>query len=78
MSTLGGDFEKGKVTASADHEDPSIIGVSLMLARGLAASQQLEEEEDERQGEGSKATASPDDSQPGQHAHFNVQSKKGS
>ena len=61
------------MTASA--EDPSIIGVSLMVAGGLAASQQPEEEE--RQGDGSKTTASPDDSQPGQCAHFNIQSKKG-
>ena len=63
------------MTASA--EDPSIIGVSLMVAEGLAASQQLEEEEKERQGDGSKAITSPDDSQPGQCAHFNIQSKKG-
>ena len=74
-STLEGGFEGGKVTASA--EDPSIIGVSLMVAGGLAASHQLEEEE-ERQGDGSKAIASPDDSQPGQCAHFNVKSKKDS
>ena len=74
-STPGGGFEERKVIESG--EDTSSIGISLMIARGLAASQQLEEEK-EGQGDGSTATASPDDSQPGQHVHFNVQSQKGS
>lgn len=64
--------DESKITEAA--EDLSSIGISLMIAGGLATNEQLE---GQKQGQ-SKTSASPDHSQQGQHVHFNVQSKKGS
>ena len=76
--TGGDDLQERKETELA--EDPlsssSSIGISLVMAGGLATSEQLAMEEQYYE---SKATASSDHSQKGQHLHFNVDhSKKGS
>ena len=74
----GDDLQERKETELA--EDPSSssssIGISLVMAGGLVTSEQLAMEEQYYE---SKATASSDRSQKGQHLHFNVDhSKKGS
>ena len=73
----GDDLQERKETEILA-EDPtffSSIVISLVMAGVLATSEQLAMEEQDA----SKATASSDRSQKGQHLHFNVDhSKKGS
>ena len=73
----GDDLQERKETELLA-EDPtsssSSIVISLMVAGVLATSEQLAVVEQDA----SKATASLDRFQKGQHVHFNVHSKKGS
>ena len=68
-STPGDDFKE----IEESEEDPSSIGISLMIAGGLATSEQVE-----GLGDGSKTTASLSHSRQGFREYFNVRSKKGS